>query len=387
MGRHVDAPPATAAGTAAVSVAAVAGNAAAATRTASAPVAAAPTLLAQSAAPAGGNSQTGSAQTAPPNALATPIVTPETAPLAREPMPGAPLTLDSTPPATRLVPAAAAAPPAPATPLAPAASLAPVVSPVEPAARTNAPPAATAAPVVPGAAPVSEAAPAARGAPGVTPGVTPGGADAAAAPEVPAPPAGRSAEVDPRVDTGPIARPPVQSGDEWIYRRFTGKRSVLMRQSALRVSPEGIALRTELAGSPDTSTALYDRSWGLVASGYNDYQPALAYYSFPLYAGKRWSINSAVSNFGAGQSGRIKGVAWATGWEQVEVAAGKFLALKIEIDIETGDPGDATRTMRVRETHWYARTVLRAVKVESHAAVADQEPTAEVIELVSYKMD
>ncbi|MDB5803546.1 MAG: hypothetical protein JWN73_868, partial [Betaproteobacteria bacterium] len=213
-------------------------------------------------------------------------------------------------------------------------------------------------------------------------------APAAEAPPKAAPPARPGAPVDPRVDTGPIIKPPVQTGDAWIYRRSDGKSSAVMRQTATKVTDDGIALRTELARSPDTSTtALYDREWGLVASGYNDYRPALRYYSYPLYAGKRWTVNAAISNFGAAQTSRIKGEAWATGWEQVEVPAGKFLALKIEIDIETADPGNPRRVLRVRETHWYVRTVMRPVKVESHSVVGDAAPTGDVVELLSYRME
>ncbi len=205
------------------------------------------------------------------------------------------------------------------------------------------------------------------------------------APLPPPPPPGP--RIDPRDDTGPIVRPPVQSGDQWVYRRSNGKSSMVLRQSAQRVSQEGIALRTELDNSPDSSTALYNREWSLVASGYNDYMPALRYYAFPLYVGKRWSIDSALSNFGAGQTSRVKGEAAAVRWEQVEVPAGKFLALRIEIDMETADPGDAERKVRVRETHWYARTVLRAVKVESHSIVGEGVPSTEIIELMAYRME
>jgi len=253
--------------------------------------------------------------------------------------------------------------------------------------RAEAPGPAAVNPVVPpppAAAPepsVAPPAPAASPEPSAKPEAAPPEAAPPAAPSKPAAP------IDPRADTGPIVRPPMQSGDQWIYRRNSGRNSVLMRQVALRVSADGVSLRTELAGSPDTSTALYDREWGLVASGYNDYAPALRYYSFPMYAGKRWGIDSAVSNFGAGQASRVKGEAWATGWEQVEVQAGKFLALRVEIDMEISDPGNAERQVRVRETHWYARTVLRAVKVESHSVVAGQVPTSEIIELVSYRME
>jgi len=247
-----------------------------------------------------------------------------------------------------------------------------------PAPEPTAPPAA---PVAPAA---TSPAPAAVPEPRPAPAAAPEPAPKAEAPAAPPP----ATPVDPRADTGPIAKPPVHTGDSWIYRRSDGKSSAVMRQTAVKVSDEGIALRTELARAPESSaTALYDREWGLLASGYNDYRPVLRYYAFPLYAGKRWSINSAVSNFGAGQTSSVKGEAWATGWEQVEVPAGRFLALKIEIDIETVDPGSPQRVLRVRETHWYARTVLRPVKVESHAVVGDAAPTGEVIEMLSYRME
>jgi hypothetical protein len=314
------------------------------------------------------NTSPGTAASAPAGARAD---APVPAPAA---VPG-PVTTPAPAAASESLPQPAAAPPVAPAPV-PAQSLpAPRAFPPAPAEsdRAVSPPAGAGAPA-PSAAP--EQPPAAQDKPEAPPAAAPA-----------APPARPGTPVDPRTDTGPIVRPPLQSGDAWIYRRNTGRQSVLMRQEALRVSADGVALRTELAGSPDTSTALYDREWGLLASGYNDYAPALRYYAFPLYAGKRWGINSSISNFGAGQASRVKGEAWAQGWEQVEVGAGKFLALKIEIDMEISDPGNPERQVRVRETHWYARTVLRAVRVESHSVVAGQEPTSELIELVSYRMD
>ncbi|HEX4325383.1 MAG TPA: hypothetical protein VH105_01115 [Burkholderiales bacterium] len=276
---------------------------------------------------------------------------------------------------TQAAPGAAEQPaPAPA----PAADAMPRLAPSTTLSAPEATPAPAPEPVTP-----PPAAPAAAPEPSPAPATAPEAAPGAEAPAVPPP----GTPVDPRADTGPIVKPPVHAGDSWIYRRSDGKSSMVMRQTAAKVTDEGIALRTELARSADSSTALYDREWGLLASGYNDYRPVLRYYAFPLYAGKRWSINSAVSNFGAGQTSRVKGEAWATGWEQVEVPAGKFLALKIEIDIETVDPGSPQRVLRVRETHWYARTVLRPVKVESHAVVGDAAPTGEVIEMLSYRME
>ena len=193
--------------------------------------------------------------------------------------------------------------------------------------------------------------------------------------------------INPRTDTGPLMRPAVQAGDEWMYRSTSGANSRAVRQSVTEVSEEAISLKTEQPGSPDSSIAVHDRQWGLLGSGFNDYRPALAYYSFPLYPGKRWGIDTAVGNFGAGQSGRMKGEGHAVGWEEVEVPAGRFLAMKVEISIDTADPGDPKRTLSVRETHWYARVTLRPVKVESEVTVAGAAPRRETVELLSYRIE
>ena len=193
--------------------------------------------------------------------------------------------------------------------------------------------------------------------------------------------------IDPAVDTGLLVRPEPRVGDEWVYRRSTGRSSRLVRQSITGVNETGMTLKTEEPGSPDSSVTVHDRHWGLLGSGFNDYSPALAYYSFPLYSGKRWGLDSKVSNFGAGQSGRMKGEGHARGWETVEVPAGRFLAMKIEVTIETADPEDAKRTLVVRERHWYARAVLRPVRVESDTSIVGEAPRNELIELMSFRLE
>ncbi len=188
-------------------------------------------------------------------------------------------------------------------------------------------------------------------------------------------------------DTTPIIRPQLQAGDEWPYRRTTGRNSHVLRQSVTGVSEQGIALRSEQPGSGESSTTVHDRDWGLLGSGFNDYRPALAYYAFPLYSGKRWGIDSAVGNFGAGQTGRMKGEGRAVGWESVTVPAGSFFTLRIDLVIETSDPGDPKRRINVRESHWYSREVMRPVRVESETVVGDEAPRVETVELLSYRLE
>lgn len=190
-----------------------------------------------------------------------------------------------------------------------------------------------------------------------------------------------------RSDTGPIIKPPVRQGDEWIYRRGSGGSSVLLRQRITELKDNGISLRTEVAGSFDTTTAVYDREWGLLGSGYNEYRPALNYYAFSLYPGKRWRIDAQVSNFGAGQKSRISGEGSALRFEEVTVAAGRFMALRIAVELEITDPGDTARVVRVQETHWYVREVMRPVKVESETRFTSEPTRTETIELVSYRLE
>ena len=59
--------------------------------------------------------------------------------------------------------------------------------------------------------------------------------------------------------------------------------------------------------------------------------------------------------------------------EQVEKVLDKF-------DKVSGD-----QSMLVNDTDEYVRTVLRPVKVESHAVVGDGQPTGETVEMLSYR--
>jgi hypothetical protein len=217
----------------------------------------------------------------------------------------------------------------------------------------------------------------------------PGGAASPERPPAAKPPQDKPAPrvVDPRIDRSLVPRPLLQVGDTWDYRRGSGADARLVRQSVTAVNPQGISLKTDVQGSGESSVVIYDRQWGLLGSGFNDYQPALAYYSFPLYPGKRWGIDSSVSNFGAGQTGRIKGEGHAIGWEEIEVPAGRFLAIKIDVTIQTADPGDAGRTLAVQETHWYSRATLRPVKVESRTEIAGEPARVETTELLSYRIE
>ncbi len=240
------------------------------------------------------------------------------------------------------------------------------------------PAAAPSAPSAP-AAPSAEPTPPARLAEPQPPSVTPP-APAAAAPSV----SGGNQALDPR---RPITRAPVRVGDIWAYlRSVAGAEPTVIEQQVVDVNKDGISLKNQLRGSFDSQTNVYSREWNLLASGFSDYDPPLAYYSFSLYPGKKWRVVSSLRHVGQrDQIARVTAQGEALEWEEVEVPAGKFLTLKVRVLIEAADPGEATRTFRTEEFHWYARDVMRPVRVISVTTTTDGKPVAETIELVAFR--
>jgi hypothetical protein len=171
---------------------------------------------------------------------------------------------------------------------------------------------------------------------------------------------------------------------------------VAFEQEVMQSGKDGFSVRTRLReretttaptyySISDSTTAVYTRDWNLVTSGFNDYAPPLAYYQFSLYAGKTWRQAGRVGNFGSGQETALVVTGTVVGWEEVEVPAGKFQTMRVELVIQTNDPGDATRAFETRETHWYAPVAQRPVKVQTRSITTGTE-TAETIELISFDL-
>jgi hypothetical protein len=180
-------------------------------------------------------------------------------------------------------------------------------------------------------------------------------------------------------------------GDRWIFlvqpdegvqqaieqEVMAGDKDLLSLRTRLRVTDESV-------GVFDYSTALYSPEWNLVANGFNRYTPPLTYYRFSLFPGKSWRQATQVSNFGSGTSTELVAHGQVVGWEEIEVPAGKYRTLRIDLRIETSDPQDPARKFETLETHWYSPEVMRPVKVVSRTT-GGEKPVGSTTELVGIR--
>lgn len=160
------------------------------------------------------------------------------------------------------------------------------------------------------------------------------------------------------------SRPDVKAGDTWVYRRtdfMDNHKSVLKLQVTFANEKVIHVVQVNQAGEKEVdSTATAE--WNTVTSARDGvFTPDSGLLHFPLHPGARWKSSYTVKfprqDFDAHHD------RWVTvvGWEEVQVPAGRFHALKVvsEGSVQRSDrprPGD------VSETVWYAPEVRRFVK-------------------------
>lgn len=163
-----------------------------------------------------------------------------------------------------------------------------------------------------------------------------------------------------------IARPEVKAGDRWIYRRMNYAAKAGRGDYELRVTFAGpkaiIAVVTGRGGKPDIDTT-WTADWNsVVATNGDTYAPDTATFRFPLRVGEAWpSVFELTRPNAYGFKMRFERTARATGWEDVQVPAGPFRALRVEID-GPWKRLDVNASGRARSTLWYAPQVKRWVK-------------------------
>jgi len=163
-----------------------------------------------------------------------------------------------------------------------------------------------------------------------------------------------------------VAKPDVKVDDRWIYRRMDHRFEPPVLLYELRVSfVDARAIHTVISkqGRPRDSDASFTPEWnGVVAvdEGVIDVKQGLL--QFPLAVGRTypalWEMRRPrIGAFLARHERTVQVV----GWEEVEVPAGKFLAIKVQadgrwqrLDRKTGD--------WARDTIWYVPEVKRWVK-------------------------
>jgi hypothetical protein len=164
----------------------------------------------------------------------------------------------------------------------------------------------------------------------------------------------------------PVPKPEVKVDDRWVYRRTDHRAKPPVYHYELRVSfVDSRAIHTVLArqGKRRESDATWTPEWNGVVSvddGVVEIEAGLL--RFPLAVGgaygAAWQMRRPrVGTFHARHERAVKVV----GWEEIEVPAGKFRALKVQAD-GTWRRLDRGTSDWARNTVWYSPQVRRWVK-------------------------
>lgn len=124
----------------------------------------------------------------------------------------------------------------------------------------------------------------------------------------------------------------VKEGDTWTYLRKGGEEATIR---ILKI--EGERMEVDYFGSRRVLTREGNEIEGPSRSSRPiTYDPYLAYSSFPLYQGKKWSVPFGFSTTGS-QGGSIPGSGEAKGrvgeWTKITVPAGEFEVLPVRVQV------------------------------------------------------
>jgi hypothetical protein len=163
---------------------------------------------------------------------------------------------------------------------------------------------------------------------------------------------------------GDVQRPQVKAGDAWVYRRTDriAKHEAILKLQVTFANEKAIhVVQINQAGDKEidsTSTA----EWNMVSSARDGvFTPNSGLLHFPLRPGERWNSSYTVKfprqDYDARHERRVSVI----GWEEVQVPAGTFRALKV-VSEGSVQRSDRPRAGKVTEVVWYVPEVRRFVK-------------------------
>jgi len=163
----------------------------------------------------------------------------------------------------------------------------------------------------------------------------------------------------------PVARPAVKPGDRWVYNRmdYWANRVVTVRTIEITMANDKvIQLVATEPGKPEMDET-FSADWNSIATTVNNSVPDSGHLKFPLRVGATYPVEYE-SVFGPQRNWRSKHErkARVVGWEEITVPAGKFRALKVEVEgsfqrLDTSLAGTAKTTI------WYVPEVKRWAKL------------------------
>jgi hypothetical protein len=165
----------------------------------------------------------------------------------------------------------------------------------------------------------------------------------------------------------PLARPAVKPGDRWIYLRtdYRASKSAGTREERVTFASDAVIHTIVIPfGKDQEIDATYSSSWNNVSSADGGvFTPDTGMLRFPLSAGDSYPANyeNRRPRRGAFHVTHQR-TAKALAWEEVAVPAGRFRALKLEV--EGGYKRlDSGLTGRTRIVLWYVPAIKRWAKL------------------------
>jgi hypothetical protein len=164
----------------------------------------------------------------------------------------------------------------------------------------------------------------------------------------------------------PVPRPEVKAGDSWVYRRTDFDTGKVTGRSTSRVAfanDKVIQVVVTRGKGEEEIDETYTAEWNAIAlAGGGNFNPHVGTFRFPLVPGASWpaDFENTMPRQGAFRVKHERTVK-VVGWEDIEVPAGKFRALKIEVKgsfqrLDRALSGTATTMI------WYVPAVKRWVK-------------------------
>jgi len=164
----------------------------------------------------------------------------------------------------------------------------------------------------------------------------------------------------------PVAKPEVKVDDRWVYR-LTDKRrkppSMIYEMRVSFVDARAIHAVVERQGGKREGDATWTPEWNaVVAPDEGVVEVEKGMFQFPLSPGQQYPAAWEMRRPRAGAFHvRHERRVTIVGWEDVEVPAGRFRALKIQADGHFRR-FDKVASDEARNTFWYAPQVKRWVK-------------------------
>jgi len=165
----------------------------------------------------------------------------------------------------------------------------------------------------------------------------------------------------------PVRRPEIRVGDSWTYRS-TNVIALGTDEHETRVTFADDKVILTVSTRKSDGKEL-DASWtpewnGVMSYSGNMFRPNSGFFRFPLRVGDayEWSYETLLNR----DRGVLNSLKWrltVSGWDTVDVPAGKFRAIKMEA-AGVGQPFDGTAPFEIRASIWYEPEVRRWVKYQ-----------------------